>query len=379
MQLQEGTNHLENYLDSVFVLSHSKSTVKTYHSSIRLFTEFLGTKYGLDEVIILQKLNLQEFNVYFLLRDFVIYLDKIGYKGSSVRVLLAAVKGYLRYYGIKIYAEDCKHTVKIPKSVVSREEPLTKELLVRLLRNINPKLQTAVLVAVASGMRIGEIVQLKIDDIDFGCRPVKIRIRAETTKTRESRETFLTEEAASSLKDYLKRFYSWKESGNNEHLKDQIIFGRTSFSICKRKTELKNETHSTVNLLQKMLFNQISKIPDLSKNNENGRKMIHFHAFRKFFRTTVGNVCGRDFAESLIGHHFYMDTYYNLSSEKQREMYLKAEPYLTLSDSTKIERSLKEISEKHQELEAKFNGLLQYFKKNSIPVPDSFSGILSTS
>ena len=369
MQVQEGSNHLENYLDSVFVLSHSKSTVKTYRSSIVLFREFLGTKHAIDEVKAIQNLKHQELDVYSLLRDFVVYLDKIGYKGSSVRVLIAAVKGYLRYYGIKIYAEDCKHTVRIPKSVVSREEPLTKDLLVRLLRNLNPKLQTVVLVAVSSGMRIGEIAQLKIDDVDFDCRPVKIRIRAETTKTKESRETFLTEETTNSLKDYLKRFYSWKEGGNNEHLKDQTIFGRTSLSICTRKSVSKNETHSTVNLLQKMLFNQIRKIPDLARNNENGRKVIHFHAFRKYFRTVVGDAVSRDFAEALIGHHFYMDTYYNQSAEKKREMYLKVEPYLTISDFSKVEKTLQDLSERYKELEKRLAVFERYAPNNSIPTP----------
>lgn len=33
-----------------------------------------------------------------------------------------------------------------------------------------------------------------------------------------------------------------------------------------------------------------------------------------------------------------------------------------------LKKNMKEMSEKCQELEAKFNGLLQYFKKNSIEV-----------
>src|SRR5579883_1974821 len=259
-------DNLESYLDYVFMLSHSNSTRKSYRSGVLSFRKFLQERYNLEESDTVIKFKSQELDVYTVLREFIISLDKKKYAPTSIRVLLAMVKGYLRYLGVKIYAEDCKYTVKTPKVVKTREEPLTKEILVRLLRNLTPKLQTVVLVAVASGMRIGEIVQLKISDVDFSYKPVRIKIRAETTKTRESRETFLTEEAVNSLKDYLRRFYDWKEGANNEHLKDQIIFGRTSLGTHK---EVKDKTHSTVNLLQKLLYNQITKIPDLSQNNEN--------------------------------------------------------------------------------------------------------------
>lgn len=366
MQVQD---RLESYLDYVYMLSHSNSTRKSYRSAVLSFQEFLSEKYGLNEFDAIVKIKGQELDVYMILREFVISLDKAGYAPSSIRGFLAIAKGYLRYLGIKIYAEDCKYTVKVPKPVTTREEPLTKEMLVRLLRNLTPKLQTVVLVAVATGMRIGEIVQLRIADVDFSYKPVKIKIRAETTKTRESRETFLTEEAANSLKDYLRRFYGWKEGANNEHLNDQIIFGRTSLGSVSKKP-VKDKTHSAVNLLQKMLFHQITKISDLSKNNENGRKAIHFHAFRKYFRTVVGNACGRDFAEAMIGHKFYLSTYYNLSEAHKKELYLKAEPYLTMSDYSKVDKTLQEMSDRQKELERKVAGFEKYLKDNGIAIPE---------
>jgi len=112
-------------------------------------------------------------------------------------------------------------------------------------------------------------------------------------------------------------------------------------------------------------------IPALNIDNANGRKVIHFHAFRKFFRTTVGNKVGRDFAEELIGHGFYMDTYYQLSQEKKRQMYLDAEPYLTMTDSKSIENNFKKLSSKYSSLETKVDDLMQYLRTNSIQVPEN--------
>ena len=63
-----------------------------------------------------------------------------------------------------------------------------------------------------SGMRIGEITQLRLSDIDFTLNPVTITIRSETTKTRETRITHISSEAVSSLKDYLSRQKSSKQN-----------------------------------------------------------------------------------------------------------------------------------------------------------------------
>ena len=113
----------------------------------------------------------------------------------------------------------------------------------------------------------------------------------------------------------------------------------------------------------------MKKNPELLTKNENGYHSIHFHGFRKFFRTNVGNVCGRDYAEALMGHGFYMDTYYQLPDEKKTQMYLDAEPHLTISDTKAVEGNLKDLSAKYQTLESKMNGIMSYLERNSIPIP----------
>jgi len=377
MQNPEQVNALEDYLSSLYILSHSESTVSSYRMAIINknkvgFRDFLHQKYNLDEIQLADKIKNGDLDTYKILKEFVIFLDKFGYKPKSIQGRMAAVKGYLRHLGVKVHSEDYKQNVRLPKTLRHREEPMTKEIILRVLRNVPPKIQTVILVLTASGMRIGELVQLKLSDIDFGTNPTTIRLRAETTKTREARETFLTSEATNSLKDYLRRYFGWKDGQENEHLKDVAIFGRTSLVKSKKRTpDTKQSSYLLMSgLLMKILSYYLDKVPGLDNKNSNGRRVIHFHAFRKFFRTTVGNVCGRDFAESLIGHHFYMDTYYNMTSEKQREMYLKAEPYLTISDATKMESSLKYLSEKYQKLEAKYNNLMMRLDEISIPTPN---------
>jgi len=367
---------MKGYLDSVYILSHSYSTITSYRLAIvnrnrSGFRDFLKQTYDINELEFADQTKQEKFDVYAVLRDYVIFLDKHNYKPKTIATRLATIKGYLRYLGLKIYTEDCKQIIRIPKNVREPEVPLTKELILRLLRNVPPRLQTVILVLASSGMRIGELVQLRLSDIDFTTTPTTIRLPGKITKTRQTRETFITEEATNALKDYLSRYLQWDGNKNNSRLDDLKMFGRDYMGTRKKKAPLKQPEYMAAEvLLMKQLKYYIDKVPDLSKINPNGIKVIHFHALRKFFRTTVGNVSGRDFAEALIGHQFYMDTYYQLSSEKKKEMYLEAEPHLTISDFESVEKNIKKLSEKNTQLEEKFNDLLSYLKTSKIEVPN---------
>ena len=74
-------------------------------------------------------------------------------------------------------------------------------------------------------MRVGEIASLMLDDIDFTSEYVRIDIREKTTKARENRESYISTDASEALKDYLTRYFRWKEDSINPQLGG---FGRTN-------------------------------------------------------------------------------------------------------------------------------------------------------
>ena len=367
---------LKGYLDSVYIMSHSYSTIAAYRIAIvnqnkTGFRDYLQQTHNINELEFVEQTKQEKFDVYATLRDHVVFLDQKNYKPKSITTRLAAIKGYLRFLGLKIYTEDCKHIIKIPKNIREPEVALTRELILRVLRNVPQRIQTVVLVLSSSGMRIGELVQLRLSDIDFTTAPTTIRLPAKITKTRQARETFITAEATKALKDYLSMLLQWDEKRDNSNLDDVIIFGQDPLG--KRtpdRHQIQPSYLSAESLLMKQLKYYLKKIPDLNKTNTNGIRIIHFHALRKFFRTTVGNISGRDYAEALIGHQFYMNTYYQLADEKKKEMYLAVEPHLTISDFETVEKNIKKLSEKNSQLEEKFNDLLQYLRTNKIEVPN---------
>jgi len=362
---------IQDYLDSVYVRSHSDESVKAYKNALKKFSKFTLSKYQLTIEEVVTKISSKEIDVYPILSDFVVFQDQSGLSPRTIHLSINGVKGYLRSCGIRIYNEDFKQFVKMPRKLKVLDTPITKEIIHRLLRNVSPKLQTIILVAVSTGMRIGELVQITIKDIDFTSEPVKIKLKAEITKTGTAREVFLTKEATLALKDYLRRYFQWNEN-DPEFINFKPIFGRTSIGHKTRDNSLLKLSPliAAKTLLQKTLENAIKKIPELNAKGENGKRIIHFHAFRKYFRTVLGNVCGRDYAEALMGHSFYLDTYYLLDENKKKQMFLDAEPFLTISDFEAVEKNIKAISAKNTQLEEKFNDLLQYLRTNSIEVPN---------
>ena len=369
--MQSFSEPFDPFLETIYIQSSSSNTIIGYRSGLKHFEKFVEQNHQCSVQDLVTSLKNGKYDQYKILNDFVVSLVKRGLKPKSVKLYISAVKGYLRYCGIKIYSEDFKQVVKLPRPRRHREEPLTKELIVRLLRNVPPRLQTVILVLVASGMRIGELVLLKISDVDFSSKPTRIRIRAEITKTRESRDTFLTEEATNSLKDYLRRFCGWNEGETNQTIMGKLIFAPPTQK--KKKEGKKSHTYEQIaqGVLRRTMRFHIGKIPELNKINENGTYMFHFHSFRKFFYTTVSDICGQSFAHALMGHHDYLDTYYNLPEQKRREMYLKAEPYLTISDFEKIEKNLNVISERQNKIEEDYVTVMQLLRNNSLQVPKS--------
>jgi len=360
---------LNDYLDTVYLQSHSASSVKTYRTAIvgtkSGFRLFLQEKYNCDEVQLAYRVENEELDIYKVLSEYVIFLDKKGIKAKTIRLWLTIVKGYFSFMGTEVFAEKCRQRVKLTKVKRLRKEALTKELLIKLLRNLTPKLQCAALVALSSGLRVGEITGLILSDIEFNSEPVKINVRAETSKSGEDRVTYISKEASDALQDYLQRFFGWREDSINKKIQSLRIFGRTnkikegnSFRLPTPEEQLSDSIN-----LQKALIRVINKVPDLNNIGRNGRRVIHFHAFREYFYTIVSNVSGSDYAHALLGHHEYLDTYYTLSKKEQVRLYTNAEPHLTISDYTTIEKNLETMQNKQTDILEKYETFERYLRQ----------------
>jgi site-specific recombinase XerD len=120
---------LESFLDIIYLQSHSEKSRRAYRININKFRRFVEESYRLDEIGLVNRIKRNDLDVFDVLRKLVVHLDKSGKRPATIKLGLASVKGYLRHHGIKIYSEDFKQYVKLPKNSRTREEPMNPFLL----------------------------------------------------------------------------------------------------------------------------------------------------------------------------------------------------------------------------------------------------------
>ena len=135
-------------------------------------------------------------------------------------------------------------------------------------------------------MRVGEATQLVKSDIDTSKNPIEIKIRAETTKTKQSRTTFVTSETTHISVNRLRQIND-----------NDSIFLTNSDPI----KAVRNET---------LMFKYYRKKSGLSeKHSHNGRYKKNIHLFRVFVCTQVVEIRDEEFAHGYIGHTKYLPMY----------------------------------------------------------------------
>jgi len=198
-----------------------------------------------------------------------------------------------------------------------------------LLRSKLPT-KTAIAMLASSGMRVGELTQLKVSNVEIGKEgaPSKITLKPALTKTRKRRLTFISAEATALLKEYLGE----KISDANTVLFPEgtdALYGRIKRAI--ERTGLRQKSDS-----------------------ESARYELHPHCFRKyFFSNMLAAGVDRGLVEGFMGHRFALDSaYLRMSDEELAKEYAKAADRLTfLTITTGITEQ--QLSETLQERDAK--------------------------
>ncbi|MBS1267537.1 MAG: hypothetical protein MAG458_00241 [Nitrosopumilus sp.] len=361
---------ISKLLERKFRISHSYSTKNSYHAGIKKFVEFLRVQYNFDLKQLFHKiLNTKEIDPLEVLDEFYTFLSNYktrnsrGYGSEAINQYVRISKDLLNSQGCKIYSEDLKLKFRLPKKTQSYQKGLSREVINRVIRFANPKLATIILMACSSGMRIGEIIQLRHCDVEFG-NPTIVKIRAETAKTRETRLTHISAEATNSLKDYLAKSEHPKQNDDylfllqhkdriknaqnrgdrrTQQLREQIVTLSEEERFAKSVTATKHN-------LEQQLGRCIKKIPELNSKNENGRNVIHFHAFRSWFKTQVTDAHQSDFAEALMGHKSLKLLYYRQNDDVRAKTYRDIEYSVTISDSTIMNKNYSEVQKDNSEL-----------------------------
>jgi len=193
---------MQNFLDKtkkeLTYRNYSRQTIKSYLAYIREYLIFVNNnKYSNKEDA---------------LRDFLIEKQEKGLSSQTINLALNAVKFFYREilkYDQKIDLKFAKRTNKIPV-VLSRQE--IKELIYSI---DNKKHCLMIALAYGAGLRVSEVVKLKVKDIDIN----ELTIHIKDAKGKKERLSIFPEK----LKTKIGRFLS---SDKNKYLFESNRGGR---------------------------------------------------------------------------------------------------------------------------------------------------------
>jgi len=243
-------------------------------------------------------------------KDVTRYLQQLNGRSNSAYTRLSILGSWLHEYDININKADIKR--KLPKRWTKTNSPeLNMGIIRRLLAHSDELMKAIIFVNLSGGLRIGETLRLKYDDIT----PVpetniyKVRIDGDMTKTGRERITFITQEAMDAVNEYLlvrtKIFASKNHVGIfNKEFNTELLFPLCRSSVTTR-------------------FARILKRADLYEMDKTTKKLtIHIHLLRHMF---YSNLVASGVPIGIVEHfiHYTGSKYAHFTTKQLSEAYMR--------------------------------------------------------
>jgi integrase/recombinase XerD len=179
---------LAKFSQSLIISNYSKQTINSYMSALKIFFKYIS-KNKLSQVSNDDIQNYMQF-----------CREDRKYSNSALRQSIAAIK----YFYVHILKENMPEAlnIKIRKTnklplVLSRSE------VIKLLKMTNnPKHKSILMMIYSAGMRLGELLNLKVADIDSN----RMKIHIHQAKGNKDRYVFLSPKMLDLLKTYFKEY-----------------------------------------------------------------------------------------------------------------------------------------------------------------------------
>ena len=179
---------LSEYNKLLKIENYSEQTVKSYYSALKLFFEWI-VESQIDKVT-------NE-----AIRDYLYFCKtERKYSFSSMKMVIASI----RYFYVKLLKKDIPDALNIElrKPSILPTVLSVKEISKILEVTKNLKHKTVLVLIYSAGLRLGELLNLEIADIDS--ESMKIHIRG--AKGKKDRYVMLSENVLKLLREYYKEF-----------------------------------------------------------------------------------------------------------------------------------------------------------------------------
>ena len=204
--------HFESYLRHKWRLNHKPSTLQGSFAAVKLFLE-LYRRSGKKDLSEMERADLEAF---------VEHLQDCGLKISTVRTKLACLIAFLHF----LFEQDVisgsvlkrPMKLKLPEILPRAMHPADVKKLLSVIDNIRDR--ALILLLLRTGMRIGEALGLRLNDLDMRDRKVRL---FQGEKNSMGRVVYLSEDVLSALKRWLRQ---------RDQNKEFIFYGNSNKPIC---------------------------------------------------------------------------------------------------------------------------------------------------
>ncbi len=335
-------------VEAFLKMYRSENTARTYRWAL---TEFFKTVYGEDEGKLEQhaeryfkeKRNVEE--------DIHSFFASIkGKPPKTVRLMLAAVRTFLVECNVELpqkFWRRLRVRIRGSRALTLDRVPSNRELR-RVMMHLPVHGKALYLSLESSGMRIGECLQLQLEDVELDKEPCRVNIQAQYTKSGNPRVAFVSSEANMAVQEWLKvRERYLKAAVSKSHKYGKSVEDARLFPF----------EGTTARMIWK---HALDKAGFLKKDKTTNRHTIHPHVLRKFFRTKLGSVIPVDVVEALMGHEAYLtEVYRRYSAEDLAKFYTQGESALLIfTEAEEVSKLRVEVEEGKKQLQNIVNTLV---------------------
>ena len=207
---------LDVLTDELRLRNYSPKTIKSYKSCVRSFVQFIVPEHP------------RALSDDHIRSTFLRMLDSHRWSPAGLNQMINA----LRFLYVELYHRPLKlGTFQRPKSEKKLPVVLSQDEVLRLFAATeNMKHRTMLMMIYSGGLRLGEVVRLRIEDIDSG----RMMIHLRKAKGKKDRYTLLSETMLQQLREYYRvyhpREFLFGGAGERPHISErtvQQVFGHS--------------------------------------------------------------------------------------------------------------------------------------------------------
>jgi integrase len=345
----------------------SEETKKKYAYVLRLFAEYQGLKYGLDELALLidsQKQN----NVRIIETQIINYIVRLRKEDFAYATIMTRVAGIFQFYTMNDIVLNRKKIYKYMGEHIKtvKDRAYTIEEIKKIVDTCNLKFKVVVTLMASSGCRIGAIPGIKLSDLVYITKERMHQIFF-YTNTKDEYYSFTTPECSKYINEYLEY-----RQRSGERLTQQSPLVRNDFQhddLLKIENPKSVTTHNLKFYMQHIIAKAGLKI--IRKQDFQGcKKRIRLqvaanHGLRKFVHTTMANNgVLPEVREMLLGHRIGLSgSYYKPTEKEMLTEYLKVVDQLTINEENRLRRENQQLKTKLEDDFKQFSIQLTEIKK----------------